>query len=104
MHAPKLAAAQWWAANAGLGIMAVGFTLRARGSLDVATVTIATGGTLAAGRLRVRPQYLANDRRPITGAPRRARDAAHGRRGRAAGPDRASLTREPDVPATPRTR
>lgn len=48
LHAPKLAGAQWWLANAGLATMAIGFTLRARGSLDVATATIATGGVLAA--------------------------------------------------------
>jgi cytochrome c oxidase cbb3-type subunit 1 len=48
LHAPKLAGAQWWLANVGLATMAVGFTLRAQGSLTPATATIATGGTLAA--------------------------------------------------------
>jgi cbb3-type cytochrome oxidase subunit 1 len=48
LHAPRLAGAQWWLANVGLATMAVGFALRANGSLAPATATIATGGTLAA--------------------------------------------------------
>jgi len=48
LHARRLAIAQWWLANAGLIIMALGFTLRARGSLDVATTILGVGGVLSA--------------------------------------------------------
>jgi len=48
LHARALATTQWWAANAGLALMATGFALRARGSVDVATAILATGGCLSA--------------------------------------------------------
>lgn len=48
LHARTLAVAQWWAANAGLALMAGGFALRARGSLDVATAVIGVGRALSA--------------------------------------------------------
>ena len=48
LHARRLAIAQWLLANAGLIIMALGFTLRARGSLDVATTILGVGGVLSA--------------------------------------------------------
>jgi cytochrome c/quinol oxidase subunit I len=48
LHSRRLAAVQWWLANAGLALMAVGFTLRARGGLDVATTMLGVGGLLSA--------------------------------------------------------
>ena len=48
LHARALAGAQWWAANVGLALMATGFVLRARGSVDVSTAILATGGCLSA--------------------------------------------------------
>jgi hypothetical protein len=48
LHARALAIAQWWAANAGLALMATGFALRANGSLGIATGIIGTGGVLSA--------------------------------------------------------
>lgn len=47
LHAPRLAVTQWWSANGGLALMAIGFALRARGSLTPATVVLAMGGTLS---------------------------------------------------------
>lgn len=49
LHSRRLAGVQWWLANIGLATMAVGFTLRARGGLDVATAVLGIGGVLAAG-------------------------------------------------------
>lgn len=48
LHSRRIAGAQWWLANAGLSIMATGFTLRARGSVDFATGVLAIGGMLSA--------------------------------------------------------
>ena len=48
LHSRRLAGAQWWLANVGLAGMAVGFALRARGGLDLATAVIGVGGVLSA--------------------------------------------------------
>ena len=48
LHAPRLAVAQWWASNAGLATMAMGFALRALGSTCVATGILALGGAASA--------------------------------------------------------
>lgn len=48
LHSRGIAATQWWLANVGLAVMATGFTLRARGALDLATAVIAIGGVSSA--------------------------------------------------------
>src|SRR5689334_3779338 len=48
LHARTLATMQWWAANLGLALMAIGFAMRAHGATGVATIMIATGGCLSA--------------------------------------------------------
>jgi cbb3-type cytochrome oxidase subunit 1 len=48
LHGRTLAATQWWAANGGLALMAIGFACRARGSTIVATSILAVGGCLSA--------------------------------------------------------
>ena len=48
LHSRRLAAVQWWLANIGLALMAIGFTLRARGGLDTATTVLGIGGALSA--------------------------------------------------------
>lgn len=49
LHSPRLAGAQWWLANIGLALMALGFTLRVRGGLGVATMVLGLGGVSSAG-------------------------------------------------------
>jgi hypothetical protein len=49
LHSRRLAGMQWWFANIGLALMALGFTLRARGGLEVATIVLGAGGVLSAG-------------------------------------------------------
>ena len=48
LHSRRLAGVQWWLANIGLAIMAVGFAMRARGGLDVATAVLGVGGVMSA--------------------------------------------------------
>ncbi len=50
LRSRRLAAAHWWAANAGLAAMVAGFGLRASGwsSFVVATAVLAAGGALSA--------------------------------------------------------
>lgn len=48
LHSRPIAVAQWWLANVGLAVMAVGFTLRARGGIDTATMVLGAGGVLSA--------------------------------------------------------
>ncbi len=47
LHRPRLAGAHWWIANGGLLLMVAGFVARVRWTA-VATVVLATGGTLSA--------------------------------------------------------
>ena len=49
LHSRRFATVQWWIANAGLALMAIGFALRAGGGTTVATSLLATGGCLSAG-------------------------------------------------------
>lgn len=72
LHARKLAVAQWWMANAGLAVMALGFTLRARGSLGVATTILGAGGVLSAAAAY---SFIYNLWRTIDGPARLRRSA-----------------------------
>ena len=47
LHAPRVAAAQWWLANAGLLLMVIGFCLLPH-AIPGATIVLGTGGVLSA--------------------------------------------------------
>ena len=73
LHSRQIATTQWWLANAGLAIMATGFTLRARGGLVFATTVLAIGGMLSAGAAY---GFVYNLWRTIDGPRRRPSQAA----------------------------
>lgn len=47
LHAPRLAAAHWWLANAGLGLMVLGFALRPNGVEPLGSTLLGLGGLLS---------------------------------------------------------
>ncbi|HEU4647511.1 MAG TPA: hypothetical protein VFS33_00520 [Gemmatimonadales bacterium] len=47
LHAPRLAAAHWWLANAGLGSMVLGFALRPNGVEPLGSAVLGLGGLLS---------------------------------------------------------
>ena len=47
LHAPRLAAAHWWLANTGLGLMVLGFVLRPNGVEPIASAVLGLGGLLS---------------------------------------------------------
>jgi cbb3-type cytochrome oxidase subunit 1 len=48
LHSRRAAAANWWASNAGLALMAAGFALRPHG-VPLGAALLAAGGALSAG-------------------------------------------------------